>query len=82
MKEVKTMGWIFGGAAIALSCYMVGYVMGCKVTMSKFASTREEMGLDETCYGCDEAGLPCDPKCKLKEENKDEQSEENNNQED
>lgn len=57
------MEWIFIGMAFGLSMYMLGYVVRGFVDQEKFKETRGQMDLDE-CYGCKEAGLPCDPKCK------------------
>lgn len=82
------MGWIFGGAAVGFTCFMMGYIVRGKIDEEELNHNRGEMGLDEGCYGCKEVGLPCDPKCKFnsitdyEEVNEDEQSEENNNQED
>lgn len=75
------MWWIIGGAGIALGCYILGYVMGSVITNERRNQAREEMGLEEGCYGCKEVGLPCDPKCKFRKENEDEQSEKNNSEE-
>lgn len=81
------MWWIIGGAGIALGCYILGYVMGSVITNERRNQAREEMGLDEGCYGCKEVGLPCDPKCKFnsitdyEEVKEDEQSEKNNSEE-
>jgi len=75
------MWWIIGGAGIALGCYILGYVMGSVITNERRNQAREEMGLDEGCYGCKEVGLPCDPKCTRKEKTEDEQSEKNNSEE-
>ena len=75
------MWWIIGGAGIALGCYILGYVMGSVITNERRNQAREEMGLEEGCYGCKDAGLPCDPKCKFRKENEDEQSEKNNSEE-
>lgn len=75
------MGWIIGGAGVALGCYILGYVMGSVVTSERINKTRDEMGLEEGCYGCKDIGLPCDPNCKRKEETEDEQSEKNDSEE-
>lgn len=75
------MWWIIGGAGIALGCYILGYVMGSVITNERRNQAREEMGLDEGCYGCKDVGLPCDPKCKFRKENEDEQSEKNDSEE-
>lgn len=77
------MWWIIGGAGIALGCYILGYVMGSVITNERRNQAREEMGLEteEGCYGCKDVGLPCDPKCKFRKENEDEQSEKNNSEE-
>lgn len=75
------MWWIIGGAGIALGCYILGYVMGSVITNECRNQAREEMGLEEGCYGCKDVGLPCDPKCKFRKENEDEQSEKNNSEE-
>ena len=54
---------------------------------ARYEQLREEMGLEEGCYGCKEVGLPCDPKCKFnsitdyEEVKEDEQSEENDTEE-
>ena len=74
------MWWIIGGAGIALGCYILGYVMGSVITNERRNQVREEMGLEEDCYGCKDVGLPCDPKCKFRKENEDEQSEKNNSE--
>lgn len=75
------MWWIIGGAGVALGCYILGYVMGSVITNERRNQAREEMGLEEGCYGCKDVGLPCDPKCKFRKENEDEQSEKNNSEE-
>lgn len=75
------MWWIIGGAGIALGCYILGYIMGSVITNERRNQAREEMGLDEGCYGCKDVGLPCDPKCKFRKENEDEQSEKNDSEE-
>ncbi len=75
------MWWIIGGAGLALGCYILGYVMGSVITNELRNQAREEMGLEEGCYGCKDVGLPCDPKCKFRKENEDEQSEKNNSEE-
>lgn len=75
------MWWIIGGAGVALGCYILGYVMGSVITNERRNQAREEMGLEESCYGCKDVGLPCDPKCKFRKENEDEQSEKNNSEE-
>lgn len=71
------MWWIIGGAGVALGCYILGYVMGSVITSERINKTRGELELDEGCFGCKDIGLPCDPNCKRKEKNEDEQSEKN-----
>lgn len=75
------MWWIIGGAGVALGCYILGYLMGSVITNERRNQAREEMELDEGCYGCKVIGLPCDPKCKFRKENEDEQSEKDNSEE-
>ena len=83
--------WIFGGAAICLFCYVMGYCIGEAVTNEKWRNTRGQMELEdepdvpEGCYGCKEVGLPCDPNCQynLKRKElkiKDVEPEENNSE--
>lgn len=79
------MWWIIGGAGVALGCYILGYVMGYTISNEHRNQAREEMGLEEGCYGCKDVGLPCDPKCKFnsitdEEVNENEQPEENNSE--
>lgn len=75
------MIWIFGGAIAALCCYVMGYIIGVKVSQEKLRANRDEMELDEDCYGCKEIGLPCDPNCKFRKETlKDEQFKKNDSE--
>ena len=74
------MIWIIGGALVGFTCFMMGYIIRGKIDNEEVKQNREEMGLEE-CYGCKEIGLPCDPKCKFRKENEDEQSEKNNSEE-
>lgn len=81
------MWWFIGGALAGFTCFMMGYIVRGKIDDEELKQNREEMGLDEGCYGCKDVGLPCDPKCKFnsitdyEEVNEDEQSEKNSNQE-
>lgn len=75
------MWWFIGGALVGFTCFMMGYIVRGKVDDVEFKQNREEMGLEEGCYGCKDVGLPCDPKCKFRKENEDEQSEKNNSEE-
>ena len=75
------MWWIIGGALVDFTCFMMGYIIRGKIDDEELKQNREEMGLEEGCYGCKDAGLPCDPKCKFRKENEDEQSEKNNSEE-
>lgn len=75
------MWWIIGGALVGFTCFMMGYIVRGKNDDEELKQNREEMGLEEGCYGCKEVGLPCDPKCKFRKENEDEQSEKNNSEE-
>lgn len=75
------MWWIIGGALVGFACFMMGYIVRGKIDDEELKQNREEMGLEEGCYGCKEVGLPCDPKCKFRKENEDEQSEKNNSEE-
>lgn len=75
------MGWIIGGALVGFTCFMMGYIVRGKVDEEERKLNREEMGLEEGCYGCKDIGLPCDPNCKRKEETEDEQSEKNDSEE-
>lgn len=77
------MWWIIGGALVGFTCFMMGYIVRGKIDDEELKQNREEMGLEteEDCYGCEEVGLPCDPKCKFRKENEDEQSEKNNSEE-
>ena len=71
------MWWIIGGALVGFTCFMMGYIIRGKIDDEELKQNREEMGLDEGCYGCKEVGLPCDKNCKFRKENEDEQSEKN-----
>lgn len=75
------MWWIIGGALVGFTCFMMGYIVRGKIDDEELKQNREEMGLEEGCYDCKEVGLPCDPKCKFRKENEDEQSEKNNSEE-
>lgn len=75
------MWWIIGGALVGFTCFMMGYIVRGKIDDEELKQNREEMGLEEGCYGCKDVGLPCDPKCKFRKENEDEQSEKNNSEE-
>lgn len=75
------MWWFVGGALVGFTCFMMGYVIRGKIDDEELKQNREEMGLEEGCYGCKEVGLPCDPKCKFRKENEDEQSEKNDSEE-
>ena len=75
------MWWIIGGALVGFTCFMMGYIVRGKIDDEELKQNREEMGLEEGCYGCKEVGLPCDPKCKFRKENEDEQSEKNDTEE-
>lgn len=66
---------------VGFTCFMMGYIVRGKIDDEDLKQNREEMGLEEDCYGCKGVGLPCDPKCKFRKENEDEQSEKNNSEE-
>ena len=75
------MIWVLLSGGASLVSYILGYFIGKKITEEKFLEPRKELQLDDECYGCKEIGLPCDPKCKFRKENEDEQSEKNNSEE-
>lgn len=75
------MWWFVGGALVGFTCFMMGYVIRGKIDDEELKQNREEMGLEEGCYGCKEVGLPCDKNCKFRKENEDEQSEKNDSEE-